>query len=250
MRRNSEPLRCLVGVSTLAHTELIEDIGRHLIRQAGERGPRPPVELHAFDVSAIGASQMLRLAEPKAFRDARADRHVVVIGLGSMGQRLVLRIAEAWPDTKDNGDTRRLSFTFVDHDATRHRQTMRTFHEQLRKHSVAAVDADVESLAVAKQFSLLSEAYGQPTDIFICVRDDAAGLNAARSLRSVFEDVPIVVRTKTYRGLPSLHRVTGAGANIQTLNYFTRRAIRTLIEEWFGEASGVESREWRESSSV
>jgi hypothetical protein len=199
--RKGSPLTCFVHV--------MDDKLSDVLRQVGlaRRGGRLRVEY--FNIAELGAPALL--AEYPAFDDQGntplGPPHIVVVGLGEMGTRLVLHAARRWRSiagTRGN----KLKITVVDRHAD---ARVAQLHERLpRLASVCELAPRLMDLDSAEfersDFLFGRRGKSDVTGVYVCVGEDAVGLSAALHLRHRLGNrpVPIVVRTAQEGGLAAL----------------------------------------------
>lgn len=199
-RRSGPPLACVVRILDVALAELLE---AEMAARSGE-GCR----LEFFNPSERGAPALLNEHPP--FDDHGCTPfgvpHLLVVGLGEMGSRLVLHAARRWRAVAEPGA--RLRVTVVDRVAESLVRSLSIRHEEPagalelvpRQH-----DIDTPEFERA-EFLLDPDGGRHVTGVYVCLDDDAkgigAGLRLCRRLRG--RKIPIVVRTKQHGGLGAL----------------------------------------------
>jgi hypothetical protein len=176
------------------------------------RGGADKFRMEFFNVYQAGARALLEQHPP--FQGAEADRtHLLVVGLGRMGQGLVTQLAGEWYEA---GFHRRrpLDITVVDHAPEAKVDALRFRHPQVNKlcnfHYWSANVYSVEFQQAAPLFD--SEGRCKVTAAYVCLDDDARGLYAGLSLlkRLGEQHVSVIVRMMYGAGLSTLiERDTG-----------------------------------------
>jgi len=137
--------------------------------------------------------------------------HLLVVGLGQMGGRLVLHAVQRWTEVV-GPDGPRLRVSVVDRDAEGHIRKLVMRHPQLEKVCELIPHViEVDSPEFERSDFLFDPDGRHVTGIYVCLGDDAKGLAAALRLWRRFRGlgVLIVVRTKQHGGLGTLLRDAG-----------------------------------------
>ncbi len=133
--------------------------------------------------------------------------HMLIIGLGSMGESLLLRAVKRWWNHyMATGE--RLDITVVDNHATEKIRSLRLRYPRLDKLcNIYYDDSDIHSADFSgARFFLMAEGKRPITAIFICLTDDSDGISTALMIhqRLGAHKVPIVVRLNSDDGMSSL----------------------------------------------
>jgi hypothetical protein len=199
--RRGSPLTCFVHVLNDKLDGVLREVG--LARHG--RGLR----VEYFNVAELGAPTLL--ADYPAFDDQGNTQlgppHIVVVGLGEMGTRLIVHAARRWrsmPGTRG----KKLRVTAVDRQAD---TRVALLNERLpRLASVCELKPcrmDLDSAEFERaDFLFGRRGKSDVTGVYVCVGDDAVGLSAALHLRHRLggRNVPIVVRTTQEGGVAAL----------------------------------------------
>jgi len=181
--------------------------------------------LEFFSIYEIAAPALVGeylLAE--ANDDARlAGRRLVVVGLGQLGETLVVHAAKAWRALR-GGSVQRLGVTIVDRAARRKYESLRLRYPRLED----ACDLSCEELDVRHpdfgraRFLLPDGERRAASVVYFCVDDDALGLAAARALlpKATEQGVAVVVRMRQRAGLATLLDNDGQGDGLERLHVF------------------------------
>ena len=191
-RRSGSPLTCFVHV--------LDDKLSDVLRQVGPARSGSGLRMEYFNVAELGTPALL--ADHPAFDDQGATPlgppHIVVVGLGEMGTRLIVHAARRWraiPGTR--GKT--LQVTAVDRQAdARVAMLNERFPRLASACDLKACRMDLDSAEFERaDFLFGRRGRSDVTGVYVCVGDDAVGLSAALHLRRRLGDrqVPIVVRT-------------------------------------------------------
>jgi len=170
--------------------------------------------LEFFNVYESGAAALLRACPP--FEGAAGEPHLLVVGLGRMGQSLVMRVAYDWYE-RHREDGARLRLTVVDREVDARLASLRLRHPQLdRACDIVAHSLEVQTPEFQRADFLFDEG-GRctVTRAYLCLDADSASLAAAlimhRRLRATGRDIPITVRVYEGTGLARLLAGQDAG---------------------------------------
>jgi len=199
--RSGSPLTCFVNV--------IDDKLSDVLRQVGLARRGGGLRIEYFNVAELGAPTLL--ADYPAFDDQGKSPlgppHIVVVGLGEMGTRLIVHAARRWrsiPGTRG----RKLRVTAVDLAAD---ARVALLNERLPRLAgvceLKPCRMDLDSAEFERaDFLFGRRGKSDVTGVYVCVGEDAVGLSAALHLRHRLGDrnVPIVVRTTQEGGVAAL----------------------------------------------
>jgi hypothetical protein len=206
-RRSGEPLPCLLHVTDPQLCALLREQEASLERAA--------FRLELFNVFERGARRMLQ-AYPAWKEDqvrvttpvgAGTHPRMLLVGLGRMGENLVLHAARDWRNQHPD-KTRRLQITIIDRYAERKVESLGVrFPQLVRACELVPLQMEIHSPEFERA-SFLFDAHGAPCldSIYICVDDDSLGLHAGLTLQRRLADcdAPIVVRMAENSGLARL----------------------------------------------
>ena len=165
-----------------------------------------------FNVFDHGARVLLKQYPP--FDEIpECHPHPLVIGLGRMGQSLLVHMARSWRGRfATTGE--RLRVTVLDRDAQRHVESLCLRYPQLGKVcDLRAVSMEIQSPDFQRaEFLFGPDGVCDVTIAYICLDDDSLGLYTALALRQRIRgtQLPIVVRMAQDTGLAALLRRTPA----------------------------------------
>jgi voltage-gated potassium channel Kch len=156
--------------------------------------------------------------------DARvAGRRLVVVGLGQLGETIVVHAAKAWRALR-GGSVRRLGVTIVDRAAGRKCESLRLRYPRLEDAcDLSWEDLDVRHPDFGRARFLRADGERRAASVvYVCVDDDALGLAAARALLPKARDhgVPVVVRMRQRAGLATLLDEEGQCDGLERLQAF------------------------------
>jgi hypothetical protein len=212
-------LTCLVHVVDPQLCELL---------RAREFGPdcNERFRLEFFNAFDMGARSVL--AEFPPFGGEQATGllpYVIVIGLGSMGQSLVVRAARSWRKRPEAVGAARLRVAVVDREAESKVQSLSLRYPQLPKVcELVPYQMDIRSPEYLQAGFLHPPAgSGHVTAIYVCLDNDTLGLKAGLTLLPHVrgQGIPVVVRVSGEGGLARLLRPpSGAGDGFAGLHAF------------------------------
>lgn len=173
-----------------------------------------------FNVYESGARVLAKNHPPFEDQNQSGPPHLVVVGVGYMGQSLVTHLAKSWwPRYQVSGKALRL--TLIDRFARRKIEVLRLRYPQLEK----CCELDIQDIEISgpefERADFLHDPQGDSsvTGVYVCLGTDSTSLTAGLRLREQIRDrrVPIVVRTSSTSGLAALlgkHDGTTGVANL------------------------------------
>lgn len=198
--RQERPLTCLVHIGEPQLCSLIREKETHLDSHR--------FQLELFNTFENGARLLLRSfpAWEEGGPTGRPVAHLLVIGLGRLGENLVVQAARDWWNQPARGNNR-LPVTIIDLTATAKIESLCVRFPPLEKAcDLHALDMDVTSADFARG-SYLLERDGRPpvSRVYICMDDDARALQISLALlRQTQGRLPVVLRVAEPTGLASL----------------------------------------------
>lgn len=219
--RKGKVLTCMVHIADVALYTLLRE-------QEIEAQPEDSLRLEFFNIYESAARTML--SEHPAFseiaRMADDPVHLLVVGLGHMGESLVVGALRKWRAMYPASD-KRLRITIVDKAAELKTESLRLRYPRLLEAcDLVPKQMDIHSPEFQRA-EFLSDDRGRcsVTAAYVCFDDDARGLSAALALfqwvRAHRVRIPIVVRMLQDAGLATLLRgedINGGG--FENLNVF------------------------------
>jgi hypothetical protein len=199
--RRPPPLTCFVRVLDVDLAELLD---AEMATRATDS-----FRLEFFNPSERGAPALLNEHPPfdETGETPWGAPHLLIVGLGEMGARLILHVAGRWRAIGDR-DGSRVRVTVVDQDAVDVVGALQARYPQLGDACELIprrVDVDDSEF---ERGEFLFDAGGRcdVTGAYVCLGDDTKGLAAGLRLRRLLRErgVTIVVRTKQRGGLASL----------------------------------------------
>ncbi|MCX6842191.1 MAG: NAD-binding protein [candidate division WOR-3 bacterium] len=194
-------LRCACHVFSSRLRQLLD-------RHQQEAGAWDREQLKFFNIYEDGAEVLLNLDPPFDAGPAAAP-HILVLGVGRMGEALLVKLAELWKLKRGDGAAK-LRVTMGDRSAPEKRDFLLSEYPQLAGvWDLDPVGIEVKSPAFQAGSPLYEhERYLSLTRAYVCFDDDSLGLTAALTvddrLKAKGRQVPIVLRTSTHGGLAAL----------------------------------------------
>jgi hypothetical protein len=202
--RQGRALSCLIHIFDLQL--------RNLLREREIMMGRPNAfRLGFFNVFESGARVLLEEYPPfnKTGEDISSRPHIVIVGVGRMGESLVVNVARNWRDN-DNTSGERLCITLVDREANKKRESLFLRYPQLERVCELIPEQMVVNSPEFERAEFLFDGQGccNVTMVYICLDDDSSALSAALTLRQRVRDleIPIVLRMTHDAGLANLLR--------------------------------------------
>lgn len=197
---NRDPLTCFIHIVDPALCDLL--------RENEIEGKRfPALRLELFNVFERGAHLMLEEFPPfDLHRDQNQVPHVLIIGLGKMGESLVTRAAHMW-HLNEESQSAKLRMTVIDLEAEEKLKSLQVRFPYLEKcchFSAHSMDVNCSDFHAAE---FLSESeLPEVNKVFVCFDSDSLGLNTGLALvrATKGQEIPIVVRMTEDRGLALL----------------------------------------------
>ena len=187
-----------------------------------EMGKMDAFRLEFFNVFDSGARVLLK--EYPAFSEGQSRRaHLLVIGLGRMGESLVVHAARGW-HARHTAAAERLRVTVIDREAERKTESLCLRYPQLGKVcELVAQPMDVHWPEFQRaDFLFDPDGRCDVTIVYVCLDDDSLGLSAALALRQRVREhrIPIVVRMEQDAGLATLLGGMDGGGGFENLHAF------------------------------
>jgi hypothetical protein len=217
------PLDCFAHV--------VDQQVRQFLNEWSIRTPKAQVfRLNAFDVSELGAPAIL-VEHPPFDRNGWTTfgrPHLVVVGLGQTGSRLLLGAAQLWATTRPGSDGT-LRVTVIDrwaHDLT---VALRARHPRLDTLlELTPLTADVDSPAFPREATAVDDG----TNVYICLDEELRGLRTALTLRRTLRNpaAPITVRTTERSSLSTFPTgLESSQVNVQIVHMLDRACTPEVL---------------------
>jgi hypothetical protein len=165
--------------------------------------------LELFNIFDRGASLLLKTHSPWASDQGEhiCDKHLVLIGLGKLGQSLIIQAASQWREQRVNAD-HRLKFKIIDLDAEQKVETLCVRYPNLEEVcEIEPLQMDVRSADFQSAEFLYDEGGHCDVDsVYVCMDNDSLGLRTGLTLYQKIRDynIPVIVRMVEDAGLALL----------------------------------------------
>lgn len=201
VNRTGDPLKCLVHITD---PQLCT-----LLRQQESNLERVPLRMELFNVFERGARQLVN--DYPAWNENLLEKspvpHVLIIGLGRMGENVALHLARDWWRQQPS-QKKRLQITVIDRQATGKAASLQIRYPQIvQACEMYSLDLDIYSAEYEKANFLYNEqSKNRFTQAYICLDNDALGLHAGLVLRRQMHgnSISIVIRMSDEEGLARL----------------------------------------------
>ena len=201
----------------------------------------PAFRLEFFNIYAQGARQLLHdfpIMKSVPGKNAAAP-HLLIVGLGSLGEQLVIHAARQWANVYEETGSK-LIISVVDPNADKKITALCQDYSLVGKtcdFKAYPIDSNSPEFHRAKFFKKHARK-PSVTHIFVCLEDETVGLRAALFLleASRAENIQILVRMAEDAGLASLlSGIKGMGdrfASLQVFGLLERICKPGLAERW------------------
>lgn len=200
--RKGKALSCLIHIVDPQLCDLLRE-------QEIRMGKLDAFRLGFFNVFESGARVLLNEYPPfsKTGEDQGPKPHIAVVGIGRMGESLVVNAARNWWDG-DNTTGERLRITLIDKEADRKKESLCVRHPKLEGVcELVPVQMDIQTPEFERAEFLFND-HGRcdVTRIYVCLDDDSCALGAALKLQQRVRglEIPLVVRMIHDAGLATL----------------------------------------------
>jgi len=193
--------------------------------------------LELFNIFDRGARIMLKQFSPWGDEPDAADslHHLVIIGLGKLGQSLTMQAALQWREMHQEKE-KPLRLTLIDLDAETRFETLKIrYPDMVKACTIEPLPMNVDSPEFMRGDFLFDPNGKCGVDgIYICLDNDTLGLHCALNLNRVVMrfDVPIIIRMAEEAGLALLMQNThqdGAFENIHVFSLLDETCTVDLI---------------------
>jgi hypothetical protein len=182
-----------------------------LLHQYGLHQPHSSVRIILFNVFERAASQLLDQypAWNEAFiKKTGEEPHILLVGLGRMGENIILHAAEKWIACRPSAVVR-LHFTILDRHALDKVESLGVRYPNLDKQCIfTPLQMEINSPNFERGAFLYKAQGGLDIDhIYISIDNDSLGLHAGLMLRQQLPqdvEIPIVIRMSEETGLARL----------------------------------------------
>jgi hypothetical protein len=201
--RRGEPLKCVAQIEDPELCHLLKDLEFTMAEADSFR-------LEFFNSHIRGAKLVIE-EHPPFERSTPGIAHLLIIGIGRMGENVAVHAAKLWRN-QGLSETGRLRITLIDRIATDKRKLILLKNPLLADVcDLSACDLDVHSSEFfAGAFLYDNRGERDVTIVYVCLDNDAKALAAALALLKHLRGrhVPIVVRTTREGGLSTLFQGT------------------------------------------
>ncbi len=165
--------------------------------------------LELFNIFDRGASLLLKIYSPWGGDegDPVCSNRLILVGLGKLGQSLIVQAAFQWRKQWVNAD-QRLRFTLIDLDAKQKKETLCVRYPHLEEVSeLEPLQMDVRSAEFQRAEFLYDRVGNCDVDsVYVCMDNDALGLHTGLTLYQKIRDhqIPVIVRMAEDAGLAVL----------------------------------------------
>jgi hypothetical protein len=167
-----------------------------------------------FNIYESGARELLYEYPYDGANKMETVPHIFVVGIGRMGESLVMNAARRWSN-RGFSDGERLRITMVDPQAGNIKQSLCLRYPQMEKAcELLTLDMDIASPEFERSdFLFGQDGRCQASIIYVCTGNESLALNAALKLsrRIGRLKLPIVVRMNVDTGLAALLSISGEG---------------------------------------
>jgi len=181
-----------------------------LLRQYGLHQPDSNVRIILFNVFERAAQQLLDQypAWDGDQIDSGKEPHILLVGLGRMGENIILHAADKWA-ARHSSPTPRLHFIILDRRATEKVESLGIRYPKLGEQCVfKSLQMEINSADFERAAFLFNSRGKLNIDrIYICIDNDSVGLHAGLMLCLQLPqgaDIPIVIRMSEETGLARL----------------------------------------------
>ena len=199
--RRGRPLTCIVQIVDARLLDLLKG-------QEVEMSEADSFRLEFFNIYERGAHSILTEFPPFTEKTSTAP-HVLVIGIGRMGQAIVTHVARRWRSHHRAGKGR-IMVTMIDREANDKLEYLKIEFPLLEKVcDLRACHMDVNSPRFHRgDFLTASEDQPAVSTVYICLDNDSRAMAAALTIlkRSRSKDVPLIVRLSHEGGLAALFK--------------------------------------------
>jgi len=198
--RKSGTLTCIIHIFDARLWDLLREKELH-----GNHTSRFRLEL--FNIFDRGARRMLETNPPWNISPQQGPTHILIVGLGKMGQRMVVEAARQWRVRK--GDTQeKIHISVLDLEAKQKADALNHQYPRLGDICVLeALEMDIRSPAFERvSAGFMKDNQPELNAIYICLDDETFSLQTGLRLNHQLRDrrIPIILRMAESGGLASL----------------------------------------------
>lgn len=191
LSRKGRALSCLIHISDSQLCDLLRE--REL-----KLGKLDAFRMELFNVFESGARILLDEYPPfnKTSNDHNSSPHLVIVGMGHIGENLIVNATRKWLDRSKN-NSGLLRFSLIDKEAVKKKESLYLRYPKLKKVcDLMPVEADIKTLEFNQtKFIFNEQVQSGVTIVYICMDNDLDALRAGLAIRQQFMalDTPIVI---------------------------------------------------------
>jgi hypothetical protein len=165
-----------------------------------------PVSLEFFNIFQIANFCVLEcVPDLIPLTPAPPDRHILIIGLGRMGEGLLIELAKRWQQSYGGKTEKRIRITVIDRNAARKKALLESRYTSLSEYC-EIIPCSIDVLSPEFYQSHYLEDTGRKNSlnaIFICLSDESLNFSTGLYLNQKLQDsaIPIIIRTVHSTGL-------------------------------------------------
>lgn len=163
-----------------------------------------PVSLDFFNIYQIANFCVLDCV-PDLFplTQEPPDRHILIIGLGSMGEGLITEMGRRWMHTYGKNPGKKIVITAIDRDAARKKAILETRYPRIRDYC-EIIPCSLDLYSPEFYAGDFLDAAGKPLNaVFLCLSDESLNFSTGLYLNQKLQNtyIPIIIRTVHSAGL-------------------------------------------------
>lgn len=202
VRHRKDPLTCVIHIVDPQLCTLLRE--REISVEQDT-----PFRLEFFNVFEHAARLLLRQYPPfPATIKENSQPHLVVIGLGKMGESVVIQAARLWRELNENNHNPPLRISIIDLAANQKCESLAVRYPQLNKVcEIIPLQMNIRSAQFEKgDFLFHNDRKNSANAVYITVDDDSLGLHTGLVVNRLLrhKKIPIVVRMVEDTGLATL----------------------------------------------
>lgn len=174
----------------------------------------PDFRWEFFNLYQIGGYCIQKAFPPGGTDILPEDLKILVIGVGRMGETLIVQLAKRWKEQYGSLN-KRFSVTIIDKNAEDILGLIMLRHPGLQNYcSITPIPCSIPSPEFSRGSFLFDENGKTFHQIYICIGDSSVGLSAALQIQTAYKGVrvPIIVRTTYLEGTTRLFQIFQEGS--------------------------------------
>ena len=211
-----------------------------LLHQYGQHQANSAVRIIPFNVYERAAFQLLDQypAWEQAWIESGKEPHILLVGLGRMGENIILHAAEKWSAHRGLAGAR-LQFSLLDRYALEKVESLGVRHPELASQcAFTPLQMEINSADFERGAFLFNPDGGLDIDrIYICIDNDSLGLHAGLMLHLQIPkglEIPIIIRMCEEAGLARLledhHNELGEYRSLVAFGYLDHTCTPELLK--------------------